>query len=107
MNFLAPNLHIVRCFNPELNLSVFVADNGYFDIVTNDDGFVLLACEYEHPASPSVVQEHYARRIGVHPSDNVLEFCRSRLTNRINLMQMPCLLLKDNLTDDQFTKPTV
>jgi hypothetical protein len=52
---LAPNHHIVRRFNPKLNLSVFVADYSYFDIAINDDGFVLFPGEYEHPDSPSVV----------------------------------------------------
>jgi len=52
-------------FYPELNLAVSVADYGCFDIVIDNDGFVLLACEYEHPASPSVVSEYYARRIEV------------------------------------------
>ena len=37
-----------------------VAGYGYFDIAIDNDGFALLACEYEHHASPSVAQAQYA-----------------------------------------------
>ena len=47
-----------------------IADNGYFDIAIDDDGFVLTSGEYEHPASPSVVQEHLARKVEVRVSES-------------------------------------
>jgi hypothetical protein len=55
VNLLPPNLNILRRFNPELYLAVIVAEHGDADIVINDNGLVLIPCEYEHPDSPSVV----------------------------------------------------
>jgi hypothetical protein len=55
VNLLPPSLNILRRFNPELYLAVVVAEHGDADIVINDNGLVLIPCEYEHPDSPSVV----------------------------------------------------
>ena len=46
IDLLAPYLHIVRRSNPQLYLAVSVAEYNYFDIATDDDGFVLLPGEY-------------------------------------------------------------
>ncbi len=50
VNLLPPYLHIFRRFNPELNLAVPVAEYDYFDIVADDDGFVLLAAHMRSTA---------------------------------------------------------
>jgi hypothetical protein len=48
VNLLPPYLDILRRFNPQLYLAVIVAENGYFDIVVDDNGLVLTSGEYEH-----------------------------------------------------------
>jgi hypothetical protein len=50
VNLFSPYLNILRRFNPELNLAVSIADYRYLDIVVDDNGFVLISGEYEHPA---------------------------------------------------------
>jgi hypothetical protein len=48
INLFPPYLNFVRRFNPELYSPVVVAEYGYFDIVIDDNGFVLTSGEYEH-----------------------------------------------------------
>jgi len=52
VNLLAPFLHILGRFNSNLHVLSFRAENGYLDIVIDDNGFVLLPGEYEYPTSP-------------------------------------------------------
>ena len=60
---------------------MLVTEYGDFDIVVNDNGFVLIPCEYEHHASPSVVHEHYARKVEVRVSETSQVSCKTGLTN--------------------------
>ena len=52
INLLPPYLHILRRFDTDFHVLSLGAENGYLDIVVDDNGFVLTSGEYEHHASP-------------------------------------------------------
>ena len=48
INLFPSYLNIIRRFNSELYLTLSIAEYGYLDIVTDNDGFILVPGEYEH-----------------------------------------------------------
>ena len=52
INLFPPYFDIFRRFNSDLHVVTLGAENGYLDIVIDDDGFVLTSGEYEYPAPP-------------------------------------------------------
>jgi hypothetical protein len=48
VDLFTPYLDIFRRLNPQLNLAVIGAENGYLDIAIDADRFVLIPGEYEH-----------------------------------------------------------
>ncbi len=83
---IPPDLNVIRSLNPKSYLPLRIIENGYLDIVIDNDEFILISCKYEHPASPSVVPDHYAREISIKLSGNGQKSCRFQLTNQTSLM---------------------